>query len=209
MLSYAYVRVTTTQRNWQNVSAALHAGPLAGADVWGQFAGMFGIGSNEFVVVLHGQDTDLASRIEALGEHNDVVAVESYLLAPTVRPTRFEPRQQTGLYVFRFFDTAHSDMEQVASLSNEAWETFESADSYDPVPQALFRTLVPGSHDTSPDANTEGLGKMLLCTWYDSLASWVTSRQPAPEARANFQARHALTQGTIAFATQLVAQQPS
>ena len=36
------------------------------------------------------------------------------------------------------------------------------------------------------------------------LDSWQTSRQPAPAARENFQQRHLLTQGTIAYATRLI-----
>lgn len=45
---------------------------------------------------------------------------------------------------------------------------------------------------------------MLLCTWYDGLNSWQRSRTPAPEATENFRRRHALTSGTIAFATRLL-----
>jgi hypothetical protein len=45
---------------------------------------------------------------------------------------------------------------------------------------------------------------MLLLTWYDGLGSWQTSRQPAPDARENFRRRHALTAGTIAYATRLL-----
>jgi hypothetical protein len=45
---------------------------------------------------------------------------------------------------------------------------------------------------------------MLLCTWYDGLESWQLSREPAPEAATNFRRRHALTLGTIAYATRLI-----
>jgi hypothetical protein len=45
---------------------------------------------------------------------------------------------------------------------------------------------------------------MLLVTWYDGLTSWERSRQPAPEARSNFQARARLTRWALPVATRLV-----
>ena len=45
---------------------------------------------------------------------------------------------------------------------------------------------------------------MLLVTWYDGFDSWQNSRNPDPAARENFRRRHALTTGTIAYATRLL-----
>ncbi len=96
--------------------------------------------------------------------------------------------------MFRFFDVRNADVEEIAALSNEAWITFEDTDAYAAEPQALFCQA----------DRSEERGVMLLLTWYDGLVSWQTSRKPAPESRENFQRRHALTAGTIAYATRLV-----
>ena len=40
--------------------------------------------------------------------------------------------------MFRFFDIANEDIEEIASLSQQAYETLEATDDYSPEPQALF-----------------------------------------------------------------------
>jgi len=45
---------------------------------------------------------------------------------------------------------------------------------------------------------------MLLVTWYQDLSVWEASRQPAPEARENFQRRHQLTLSALPIATTLL-----
>jgi len=44
------------------------------------------------------------------------------------------------LYVFRFFEVRNADVEEVADLSRQAWETFENSDAYLSEPQGLFGT---------------------------------------------------------------------
>ena len=70
----------------------------------------------------------------------------------------------------------------------------ETVDAYRAEPQGLF---------CQRDRSAEH-GRMLLLTWYDGLNSWQASRQPPQAARENFQRRHALTNGTVAYATRLV-----
>jgi hypothetical protein len=94
----------------------------------------------------------------------------------------------------RFFEIANKDVEEIAELSREAWETFEATDDYRSEPPALF---------CQADRSSER-GRMLLVTWYDGLESWQTSRNPHPEARERFRRRHTMTQGTIAYATRLL-----
>ena len=162
--------------------------------LWGVWEGLFGVASNELIVVAAARgerpETDF---VEALsGEPVEVR--DLLLLAPTVRPTGTAPCDRPGLYVFRFFDVPTANVEEVAALSRQAWETFENADQYQSEPQGLFR---------GADRSVES-GRMLLVTWYDGLESWQISRRPAPEAMANFQRRRALTRGTLALATRLV-----
>ena len=193
-MTYAFSRLKTSGRDFRPVYEQLRRdadGALAPAAVWGAFHGLFGVGSNELIVVTYG---DVAGVDERLAGREDVVGVETLLLEPTVRPTEDAPRDREGLYVFRFFDVAHKDVDEIAALSFEAWRDFETADDYQAIPQGLFR-----QHDTSA-----ATGKMLLCTWYDGLNSWQTSRTPPGAASERFRRRHQLTRGTIAYATRLL-----
>ena len=193
---YAFSRLTAAGRNFNGAYDALRAddyAALAPAPLWGAFHGLFGVASNEMIVVTYG---DTGAVQDAIARLPEVTAVDTLLLEPTVRPTEAEPRTREGLYVFRFFDVAHRDVDEIAALSFEAWKDFEHVpeDQYAAVPQALFR-----QHDISGER-----GRMLLCTWYDGLNSWQASRTPPGEATANFRKRHMLTQGTIAYATRLL-----
>ncbi|HTK99731.1 MAG TPA: hypothetical protein VL379_16970 [Pseudomonadales bacterium] len=198
--TYCYSRLKGAQRNWQPLFDQLTAATLpaladAGVKRWGAWSGLFGIGSNELVLMTF---ADAAiDHVEALNAHiagAPASIVEQHLLEPTVRPAAAHELTRAGLYVFRFFDVDNADVDAVAQLSLEAWTTFESATAYRAEPQGLFRL-----RDRSVAA-----GLMLLCTWYDGLESWQVSREPPPEAAENFRRRHALTRATIAYATRLI-----
>lgn len=193
-MTYAFSRLRTTQRDNRRVYDQLRDDAyahLAPASVWGAFGGLFGVGSNELIVVTYGEVAQVDSAIAGL---DDVASVETLLLEPTVRPTEHAPRSREGLYVFRFFDVLHKDVDEIAGLSFEAWKDFENGDDYSAIPQGLFRQA-----DVSADA-----GRMLLCTWYDGLNSWQASRTPPGGAGERFRRRHAMTRGTIAYATRLL-----
>ena len=190
-MAYAFTRLSATGRNYGAAYRALLDGGLAPASFWGVFHGLFGVASNELIVVSYGDVDQVHDNIAGLDE---VVAANTLLLEPTVRPTEHAPRTREGLYVFRFFDVEHKDVDEIAALSFEAWKTFENVDDYQAEPQGLFR-----QQDTSA-AN----GRMLLCTWYDGLNSWQASRTPPATAGENFRQRHTLTKGTIAYATRLL-----
>jgi len=157
--------------------------------VYGVFGGLFGIGSGELVVVTS-QPREHASLAAPAGAR----VVEQHFLLPTVRPETPGSLERPGVYVFRFFHVKNADVDEIVRVSAEAWVTFENTDAYRSEPQALF-----SPRDRQPER-----GWMLLLTWYDGFASWETSRQPAPQARASFARRHALTFGTIAYATRLI-----
>ena len=193
-MTYAFSRLKATGRDFRPAYDRLAAddfAALAPAEPWGAFHGLFGVGSNELIVVTYG---DVEAVDAAIAAADEVSEVDTLLLEPTVRPTSDERRSREGLYVFRFFDVAHKDVDEIASLSFEAWKDFETGTDYSAIPQGLFR-----QHDVSAAA-----GKMLLCTWYDGLNSWQASRTPPGEAGTRFRRRHALTQGTIAYATRLL-----
>ncbi len=159
--------------------------------LWGKFFGLFGLGSNELIVVTYGAVSDVNERLNSL---DSVDSVATLLLVPTARPTTDEQRTKEGLYVFRRFAVNHKDVEEIADLSKEAWKSFENTDEYQAIPQALF---------CQGDRSQER-GTMLLVTWYDGLNSWQTSRTPPGNAGENFRRRGQITLSTTATATRLL-----
>lgn len=187
--------VRGSDRNWQPLAERIRQESLLawqdqGLAVWGVWYGLFGLASNELYVVLVGEQA-----VEASSQLPDDSSVaDNLILSPTVRPESPEPCTAPGLYVFRTFEVNNSDVDEVATLSKQAWSTFEATDAYRAQPMGLFCEA----------DRSAARGTMLLVTWYDGLGSWQTSRAPAPEARDNFRRRHALTHSTAAVATRLV-----
>ena len=188
MASYHWLRIRAAERTWTPTYERLLAELGDDIRVCGAFSGMFGVGSNELMLVVHGEHPPT----EALTAAGFEVAHHAEL-EPTVRPVTFEPRTRAGLYVFRAFDVPLRDVEEIARLSDEAWTTFETGD-YAAEAQALF----------APVDRSQESGTMLLVTWYDGLDSWQASRGASPEATENFRRRRELTLSQIAYATQLV-----
>jgi hypothetical protein len=155
--------------------------------LWGIWRGLFGVGSNERLVV-YAEDDTKTLELDA----TRCVVLEHMVMTPTVRPVSSAPCQREGLYVFRRFAVDAADVDEIAALSAQAWTTFETSDAYQAEPQGLFRSV------TNSDTCT-----MLLVTWYDSLEAWQISRRPAPEAMQNFRRRHTLTHSTAAVACNL------
>jgi hypothetical protein len=196
--TYCYLQLRGQGRDAAALKTALAeaagAWRQAGITIWGVWEGLFGIASNELIVVAAASGERPESDFSGPLAGDAVSIRDSLLLAPTVRPEGTAPCQMPGLYVFRFFEVASADVAEVAELSRQAWETFENADSYQSAPQGLFRPV-----DQRIDS-----GRMLLVTWYDGLESWQTSRAPDPAAVENFKRRRALTSGTLALATRLI-----
>lgn len=196
-VAYAFARIRSEGRSWQSTYRVVSAddfAALAPARPWGAFSGLFGVGSDELILVTSGGDREVARSVDALAGIDGVRVVQSLILEPTVRPTRDDPLTREGLYVFRFFDVAHRDVDEVARLSSEAWKTFETSDAYAAEPQALW----------AQSDRTGDRGSMLLLTWYDGLGSWQASRRPAAGV-GSFRRRGELTRSTIAYATRLIS----
>lgn len=197
--SYLHLRLGTAQRDARGLIDGLrgHTVPAWEADgvrCWGIWQGLLGLASNEVLMMaaVQGEGGVPATCRDHLPP--DAGVVDELALRSTVRPENTEPLHGEGLYVFRYFDVALADCDEIVALSAEAWRTFETTDRYASRPRGLFR----------PADDGRDRGRMLLVTWYDGFASWETSRAPAPEARENFRRRHELTAGTVAFATRLV-----
>ena len=192
---FLYAHLQAQGGGWQ----ALHQQLLASLEGWqearrmGCFFGLFGIDNQSVLLLLSlppGLDApaELARRLP-----EDVRILDALALRATVRPLTDAPLTRAGVHVFRFFDVQDSDVAEVARLSDEAWNSFEKGDDYRTEPMGLFRFANPGA----------GRGRMLLLTWYDSMASWERSRTPHPDATANFQRRARLSRSIIAYATRL------
>ena len=192
--TFCYTRIKGSERDWQPLLDRVNAESDPDVGIWGAWSGVFGIGSNELVVMTTSDRGDHGARFTASVAKASGVIVEQHLLTATARPTDTRQLTRPGLYVFRFFDVRNADVDEIVALSTQAWTTFESSGSYQSQPQGLF----------CPSDRRSTRGVMLLCTWYDGLESWQTSRAPPPEAAANFRRRHLLTQGTIAYATRLI-----
>jgi hypothetical protein len=97
------------------------------------------------------------------------------------------------LFVFRWFSIDNQDVNEIAELSETAWQTFESG--FDTEVQGLFAEVNRDSKE----------GTMLLLTWYKGFDVWLDSRTPDAAARENFLKRHALMREAIPIATQRLA----
>lgn len=161
------------------------------AACWGIWQGLFGLASNELIVMLAGSGA--ASLGADPGTPADALVVDRLDLRSTVRPHSTEPLTRDGLYVFRFFEVPAGSRDELVALSQQAWQTFEATDRYASRPEGLFRPR-----------DDQGASRMLLVTWYDGFESWSASRAPAPQATDNFRRRHELTNGTVAYATRLL-----
>lgn len=165
-----------------------------GGALWGVFTGLLGLDTRELYLVTAWPAGSSPSDAVSGALPPDAKVVQERTMQPTVRPLTPEPRSVPGVYVFRWFEVHNRDIDEIAALSKEAWETFENTSAYRAEPQALLRDVDITAQD----------GTMLLVTWYDGLRSWELSRTPAPEARANFVKRAGLTLSAIPIATRLV-----
>jgi hypothetical protein len=198
---YQWLRLRATDFSAQALLARLRQDTLksvvaAGGAAWGVWQPLFGMRSNELVLVTAWPGGARPAEIVGDGMPDGATVVEAFELAPTVRPTTFEPVRRDGIYVHRFFEVRDGDVEEMARLSVEGWKTFETADAYRTQQLGLFRP-----HPRPADA--QAWGQMLLVSWYADLASWQRSRQFPPEARRNFVERARLTRTSLPFAMQL------
>lgn len=186
MSYFYYQKLRARSNDHQDLLGEINLGEHLEGQRWGVFTGLFGLASNEVIVVGSFADGDSLPAPSPLA-----VAAEQW--TPTARPLTPAPCQREGLYVFRRFHVRPEDVDEVVALSAQAWNTFEVSDEYAAEPQGLFR----------PPPDQDGIVRMMLVTWYDGFESWQRSRQPAPEARENFRRRRALTSTSYAMATRL------
>lgn len=155
---------------------------------FGTFSAYFGLATNElyWVVMRDDLSKNLSNELTSKG----VSVISAYDFEATVRPTTHEAPTRDGLFVFRWFSIDNKDVNEIAELSETAWQTFESG--FDTEVQGLFAEANRDSKE----------GTMLLLTWYKGFDVWLDSRTPDAAARENFLKRHALMHEAIPIATQ-------
>ena len=158
-----------------------------GTTLWGLWHGVFGMASNELMLVTAHDDHE-----DGLTLPENIRVLEEYQLKATARPTDNTPLSQAGIYVFRDFALDAKDIEEVVALSSAAWQTFESGENYSAQPMGLFAPQTPSANCV-----------MHLLTWYPDFSSWQNSRESGPQSLQRFAARRALTYSTNAVATRL------
>ncbi len=162
-----------------------HTAP-EGATDFRVFRVIFGGPSNEFLTMTAWQE-GTAADVNVNGAETRNIEI----LEPTARPKAIGPIPDGGIIVLRWFTIASENFDEFVRLSDEAWVSMEAA--FDVIIIGLFRAK------SAPEGKT----RMLLYTWYASLAEWERSRDQRLEAGASeawkrFLRRHELTDFTSA-----------
>jgi hypothetical protein len=162
----------------------------AGATLVGAWLGAGGIGwfDDEALVLVAWPDRrgDATGWVPTLISGAECTAIP---LVATARPDRPRPVRTGGVHAHRWFDVEPGHQDEVVDLSAAAWPAFES--NFEAHIEGLFRA-------------EDGSDRMLLVTWYSSVAEWERSRAVAAadqgvlaDARRNFQRRRQLTQRQV------------
>ncbi len=152
---------------------------------WGMFPNVFGLGTNEAYWVVEGDPV-----VCPIHADDQIELLEQVRLDPTVRPKEYAPRSKPGIYVFRWFEVDEDKVDEVVSISDQAWGSFEGG----------FDTEIQGLFTLQPKFDRYG---MVLVTWYRNLTVWQDSREPDPEAKQLFVRRQALLDSARPIATRL------
>jgi len=168
----------------------------AGGEVLGLFQGQLGFASNEAVVLLRWPSAE-RDRLRELDRAPNVVTMHPERLTRTLRPKDSAKPKSGGIIVHRWFQVDADSVNDFVSLSNQAWANFEG--SYETEIFGLFT-----AERTAQDVR-EGVGRLLLLTYYASHGVWENSREQTRDPQGLFIRRHELTRSTIGRSSILVA----
>ncbi len=177
-------------------SVAVPAIAAAGGEVLGLFHGQLGFASNEAVILLRWPDA-AGDRLRELDTAPHIVAMHPEKLTPTIRPADGMRLKRGGIHVHRWFNVDADSVADFIALSNRAWADFEAG--YDTEIFGLFT-----AETTVQDAR-DGIGRLLLLTYYADHGVWEKSRAQTRDPAGLFAQRHALTRSTIARSSLAVA----
>ncbi len=200
---YEYRRIRVAPRSWRRVGPALHersaAVEAAGGVLFGVFVGQIGLGANEGVVLTAWPERAALenARVVVAGV-DEVIESRVERWTSTVRPVEPKPPEAAGVYAHRFFELRDESWPEFLELSDGAWPSFERTNGVRVL--GFWRSL-----DVEPPQ-----ARVLLLTWYPSLAVWENSRghrpdtKTEPETWQRFVRRAELTEDSVVFTTQLL-----
>jgi len=171
---YDYRTIRIRRGAWREVAEAVDGASsdiaARGGAVFGLFAGMIGLASDEGVLISAWHDGEAATAggdtlVAALP---DVIEATGDRLVPTARPLDPTPPRESGVYAHRWFWLQPQDWTEFQRLSEEGvWPYFES-DGCRIV--GLWRSMEPGQP-----------ARALLLTRYPSVAHWERTRLQSPD----------------------------
>jgi hypothetical protein len=190
--SFVHHRIEAAPRRWQAVADRLAADGArrvaeAGGQLYGAWRSQIGRPRDEVqaISVWPQGSTAAAAESALLGTRDDIRAVTSETLTPTLRPTDTVPPTRQGNYAFRWFAVPVPNWPEFLDLCAAAWPGFEGA--YDSQVIGLWQANGERT-GTGPDEVT-GAGlhdgvRSLLLTRRPNLAMWERSKLPEGAAEA-------------------------
>ena len=197
---YVHHAVRCAPRRWDRVADAIVEAAASAPGTWtlyGIWRPQIGRPRDELTVMTVGSNEDGAPAEGTIRTLNDVIAVASDAMQPTLRPDDEAPPIRQGNFAFRWFELPTSGWAEFLTLCEQAWPGFESA--YDSQVIGLWRCV------TSPVADQV---RALLLTRRPDLAMWERSKSPANpaevEVRRRLSRRYDLCDATCVYTTTLL-----
>ena len=177
--TFVHHRIDAGPRRWQAVADRLADNGArrvadAGGHLYGAWRSQIGRPRDEVQAISAWPQGITAAAAEStlLGTRDDIRAVTSETLTPTLRPTDTAPPTRQGNYAFRWFAVPEPNWPEFLDLCAQAWPGFESA--YDSQVVGLWRCT---------DGTTDSVRSLLL-TRRPNLAMWERSKLPEGAAEA-------------------------
>lgn len=143
------------------------------------------IAEDKLVVMLRWKEVNAARLAEELGAMTGVSDVATSLWEASLRGDEDPIQTGTGFYIIRFNRYLSEDIDQVLSLTEQAWVTWEP----------FWGGIVPGVwRDLDEVDKSNGVTRLMRITWYRDKDHWLETRQAwlEPESFELFIERAAL-----------------
>lgn len=190
--TFVHHRIAAAPRRWQAVAdqlsdeGARQVGEVGG-QLYGAWRSQIGRPRDEVQAISVWPQGIAAAAAERalLANTDDVRAVTSEVLTPTLRPTDTVPPTRQGNYAFRWFAVPEPNWPEFLDLCAAAWPGFEGA--YDSQVIGLWRAggdRTGTGADEVTGAGLHGGVRSLLLTRRPNLAMWERSKLPEGAAEA-------------------------
>lgn len=143
------------------------------------------IAEDRLVVMLRWEDVKIQQLSDVLQGMSNVSEVSTTLWEVSLRGGEGPIQTGSGFYIHRFNRYLSEDVDEVLSLSEEAWVTWEP----------YWGAVVPGVwQELDPVDNVNGITRLMRIAWYRDMEHWMETRQfwKEPESFELFIERGAL-----------------